>query len=113
MGMSVGSEDDDEMIGTINTTPLVDVMLVLLIIFLITIPVVTYSSSETTRRKNTPYATTPENIQLSVNKKGDIFWNENYVPNKEILLAKLQAVAQKDRSRRYIFEEISLPILKR
>ncbi len=114
MGMSVGSEDDEEMIGTINTTPLVDVMLVLLIIFLITIPVVTtYSSGETTRRKNTPYATTPENIQLSVNKKGDIFWNESYVPNKEILLAKLQAVAQKDRSRKYIFEEISLPILKR
>lgn len=43
MGMSVGSEDDDEMIGTINTTPLVDVMLVLLIIFLITIPVVTHT----------------------------------------------------------------------
>ncbi|BDE23865.1 hypothetical protein OCUAc20_23650 [Acinetobacter baumannii] len=43
MGMSVGSEDDEEMIGTINTTPLVDVMLVLLIIFLITIPVVTHT----------------------------------------------------------------------
>lgn len=43
MGMSVGSEDDDEMIGAINTTPLVDVMLVLLIIFLITIPVVTHT----------------------------------------------------------------------
>lgn len=51
MGMSVGSEDDDEMIGTINTTPLVDVMLVLLIIFLITIPVVTHTVPETTRRK--------------------------------------------------------------
>ncbi|MFH7739946.1 ExbD/TolR family protein [Acinetobacter baumannii] len=96
MGMSVGSEDDEEMIGTINTTPLVDVMLVLLIIFLITIPVVTHTVPvKLPEEKNTPYATTPENIQLSVNKKGDIFWNESYVPNKEILLAKLQAVAQK------------------
>ena len=76
MGMSVGSEDDDEMIGTINTTPLVDVMLVLLIIFLITIPVVTHTVPvKLPEEKNTPYATTPENIQLSVNKKGDIFWN--------------------------------------
>ncbi|WP_252716128.1 ExbD/TolR family protein, partial [Acinetobacter baumannii] len=76
MGMSVGSEDDEEMIGTINTTPLVDVMLVLLIIFLITIPVVTHTVPvKLPEEKNTPYATTPENIQLSVNKKGDIFWN--------------------------------------
>jgi len=89
MGMSVGSEDDDEMIGAINTTPLVDVMLVLLIIFLITIPVVTHTVPvKLPEEKNTPYATTPENIQLSVNKKGDIFWNESYVPNKEILLSK-------------------------
>ncbi|MCA4403601.1 biopolymer transporter ExbD, partial [Acinetobacter baumannii] len=78
MGMSVGSEDDEEMIGTINTTPLVDVMLVLLIIFLITIPVVTHTVPvKLPEEKNTPYATTPENIQLSVNKKGDIFWNDS------------------------------------
>lgn len=67
MGMSVGSEDDEEMIGTINTTPLVDVMLVLLIIFLITIPVVTHTVPvKLPEEKNTPYATTPEifNFQL-------------------------------------------------
>ena len=52
-------------------------MLVLLIIFLITIPVVTHTVPvKLPEEKNTPYATTPENIQLSVNKKGDIFWNE-------------------------------------
>ena len=43
MAMQLGPQDDDDIIGTINTTPLVDVMLVLLIIFLITIPVVTTS----------------------------------------------------------------------
>ncbi|MFL6643049.1 MAG: ExbD/TolR family protein, partial [Paraburkholderia fungorum] len=43
MAMSVGQDDNDEVISSINTTPLVDVMLVLLIIFLITIPVVTHT----------------------------------------------------------------------
>ena len=96
MGMMVSSEDDDDVIGTINTTPLVDVMLVLLIIFLITVPVVTHTVPvKLPEEKNSPYATTPENIQLSVNKKGDIFWSESYVPDKETLLAKLSEEAKK------------------
>ncbi|MDY7544724.1 biopolymer transporter ExbD [Glaciimonas sp. CA11.2] len=96
MGMSLGSSDgdEDEVIGTINTTPLVDVMLVLLIIFLITIPVVTHTipvklPSETDQ----PYVTKPENINLAVNKHGDMFWNEQLVPNTAQLLAKLKLVA--------------------
>ncbi|MGZ9709951.1 ExbD/TolR family protein [Glaciimonas sp. GNP009] len=96
MGMSLGSSDgdEDEVIGTINTTPLVDVMLVLLIIFLITIPVVTHTipvklPSETDQ----PYVTKPENINLAVNKYGDMFWNEQLVPNTAQLLAKLKLVA--------------------
>ncbi|KAF3996445.1 ExbD/TolR family protein [Glaciimonas immobilis] len=94
MGMSLGSSDEDEVIGTINTTPLVDVMLVLLIIFLITIPVVTHTipvklPSETDQ----PYVTKPENINLAVNKQGDIFWNEQLVPNTTQLLARLKQVA--------------------
>lgn len=98
MGMSLGSSDgdEDEVIGTINTTPLVDVMLVLLIIFLITIPVVTHTipvklPSETDQ----PYVTKPENINLAVNKQGDMFWNEQLVPNTAQLLAKLKQVAVK------------------
>ena len=90
MGMMINSDQsDDDVIGTINTTPLVDIMLVLLIIFLITVPVVTHTVPvKLPEEKNTPYATTPQNIQLSVNKTGDIFWNEQYVANKEILLAR-------------------------
>ncbi|WP_445115845.1 ExbD/TolR family protein [Acinetobacter sp. WZC-1] len=97
MGMTVNSDDnDDEVIGTINTTPLVDVMLVLLIIFLITIPVVTHTVPvKLPEEKSTPYATTPENIQLAINKNGDVFWNEDYLPNQEILLARLKVEAQK------------------
>ncbi|MFC1393754.1 biopolymer transporter ExbD [Acinetobacter junii] len=97
MGMMINSDQsDDDVIGTINTTPLVDIMLVLLIIFLITVPVVTHTVPvKLPEEKNAPYDTTPQNIQLSVNKTGDIFWNEQYVANKEILLARLQVEAQK------------------
>ncbi|WP_202741273.1 ExbD/TolR family protein [Acinetobacter sp. 'aerobic (ED)'] len=96
MGMMINSDqNDDDVIGTINTTPLVDIMLVLLIIFLITVPVVTHTVPvKLPEEKNTPYATTPQNIQLSVNETGDIFWNEQHVANKETLLARLQAEAQ-------------------
>ncbi len=94
MAMSQLSEDDDEeMIGTINTTPLVDVMLVLLIIFLITIPVVTHTIKvQLPEEIDHPYKTKPENITLAVNKTGDVFWNEQYVTNAT-LLARLKEVA--------------------
>jgi len=97
MGMMVNSNDsDDEVIGTINTTPLVDIMLVLLIIFLITVPVAIHTVPvDLPEERNVPYETKPENIQLAVNKNGDIFWNESYIPDKAILLTRLQAEAQK------------------
>jgi biopolymer transport protein ExbD len=96
MAMSLGSPDgdEDEVIGTINTTPLVDVMLVLLIIFLITIPVVTHTIPvKLPHEIDEPYKTKPENINLAVNKQGDMFWNEQLVPNTTTLLAKLKEVA--------------------
>jgi biopolymer transport protein ExbD len=96
MAMSLGSPDgdEDEVIGTINTTPLVDVMLVLLIIFLITIPVVTHTIPvKLPNEFDEPYKTKPENINLAVNKQGDMFWNEQLVPNTNTLLSKLKQVA--------------------
>ncbi|MCF9047247.1 ExbD/TolR family protein [Acinetobacter nectaris] len=97
MGMNVGSEDDDgDVIGVINTTPLVDVMLVLLIIFLITVPVVTHTIPvklpEETDQK---YQTKPENITLAVNKDGQVFWNEQYIPTEDMLLNRLKENAVK------------------
>ena len=93
--MSMGSPDgdDDEVIASINTTPLVDVMLVLLIIFLITIPVVTHTvpvklPSET----NKPYVTKPENVNIAIDREGQAFWNERPVDQKE-LLARLKTVS--------------------
>ena len=96
MAMSFGSPDgdEDEVIGTINTTPLVDVMLVLLIIFLITIPVVTHTVPvKLPSEINHPYKTKPENINIAINKDGDVFWNEQFVPNSAVLLGKLKAVS--------------------
>ena len=96
MAMSLGSPDgdEDEVIGAINTTPLVDVMLVLLIIFLITIPVVTHTVPvKLPHEANQPYKTKPENINIAVNKDGDMFWNEQSVPDTNVLLDKLKAVA--------------------
>jgi biopolymer transport protein ExbD len=97
MAMALGSDgDEDEVIGTINTTPLVDVMLVLLIIFLITIPVVTHTIPvKLPNEFDQPYKTTPQNINLAVNKQGDMFWNEQRVANTDVLLAKLKEVAVK------------------
>ncbi len=97
MGMMINSgESDEEVIAAINTTPLVDVMLVLLIIFLITVPVaISTVPVDLPEERNVPYETKPENIQIAVNKQGDIFWNESYVADKETLLVRLQAEAQK------------------
>ena len=95
MAMQLGSEgDEDEVIGTINTTPLVDVMLVLLIIFLITIPVVTHTVPvKLPSEVNQPYKTKPENINLAVDKEGKMFWNEREVADTNALLEKLKTIA--------------------
>jgi biopolymer transport protein ExbD len=96
MGMNVGSDsgDDDAIISAINTTPLVDVMLVLLIIFLITIPVVTQSVAVTLPKEtNIVTQTKPENVLLSVSKDGDIYWNQQLIPDTDALFEKLKVIA--------------------
>ena len=96
MSMSVGQADGDEeqIVSTINTTPLVDVMLVLLIIFLITIPVVTHTIPVVLPKEtNIARQTKPENIDISVNKDGDIFWNQQLVADSDALFQRLSKVA--------------------
>jgi len=97
MAMAVGpsSGDEDEVISAINTTPLVDVMLVLLIIFLITIPVVTTSIQlQLPKERVEVRETKPENIIISVDKGGGIYWYDAKLPNVEALVVKLKAVSQ-------------------
>jgi biopolymer transport protein ExbD len=99
MGMNVGSdaEAEQDVMAAINTTPLVDVMLVLLIIFLITIPVVIQQvPMELPKERNVPTQTKPENITISINKDGDVFWGMEYVPDSKALFEKLKVVAVQD-----------------
>jgi biopolymer transport protein ExbD len=99
MAMNVGSADgeEDEMNSTINTTPLVDVMLVLLIIFLITIPVVTQNIKlDLPKEKNVPTQTKPENIVIAVNRDGEIFWGMERLPDIETLVSRLKISAVKE-----------------
>ena len=97
MAMNVGSaEDEAELNSTINTTPLVDVMLVLLIIFLITIPVITKTVVQNLPKAvNIPTQTKPENITLEVDAKGNVYWNGQAVPDRTKLLDLIKTAAVK------------------
>ena len=94
MNVSQGDGGDDEVISTINTTPLVDIMLVLLIIFLITIPVVTTSIPvQLPKERNEIRETKPENIVLSVDQAGRIYWNELRIANTNVLIERLKKIS--------------------
>ncbi len=100
MAMQIGSSDGDDegqLNNTINTTPLVDVMLVLLIIFLITIPVVTQTVKlDLPKERNLPTQTKPENIVIAVNRDGEIFWNLQRIPDIETLVSRLKTESVKE-----------------
>ena len=96
MAMNVGADDGDEdtVISTINTTPLVDVMLVLLIIFLITIPVVVTSIPVQLPRESIEVRESkPENVIISVDRAGTIYWYDVRVPNVNTLVDRLKKVS--------------------
>jgi biopolymer transport protein ExbD len=81
----------------INVTPLVDVMLVLLIIFIITIRVIIQQVPvELPKATNLPTQTKPENITIAVAKDGDIFWNTQKVASIDDLKTRLRGVVRQD-----------------
>ncbi|MFT3931239.1 MAG: biopolymer transporter ExbD [Spongiibacteraceae bacterium] len=95
MGMNISSGDDDSALNSaINTTPLVDVMLVMLIIFLITVPVVVQTVPvELPKASNVPTHTKPENIVIAIDSEGELYWNTSRIPDNATLLKKLKEVA--------------------
>src|SRR5207302_11469947 len=95
MSMSVGgSSDENTVMSNINTTPLVDVMLVLLIIFLITIPVITKTVPVALPKAvNIPTKTKPENITIAVDTDGNVYWNDQRVAHRNALLAFVNEAA--------------------
>jgi biopolymer transport protein ExbD len=98
MAMSVGASDEEEgsAISEINTTPLVDIMLVLLIIFLITVPVIQDMAQVTIPKAvNIPTQTKPENITISVDSKGQVYWNAGKITDREVFFQKIVSEARK------------------
>jgi biopolymer transport protein ExbD len=95
-GISIGARRNDNLMAEINTTPLVDVMLVLLVIFIITAPFLTHAV-----KIDLPKATSkllqeqPEIISIAIDHSGSIFWNDQVI-EKRIVIDKLKQVAQKD-----------------
>ncbi|AIY43579.1 Biopolymer transport protein ExbD/TolR [Collimonas arenae] len=89
------SDSDDDFNPEINTTPLVDVMLVLLIIFIMTIPVMNHAVKiDLPRATNQPDQTKPENINLAIDADGKLFWNEEAIDHNE-LTSRIATAAQK------------------
>lgn len=94
-GLGISARKNDSLMAEINTTPLVDVMLVLLVIFIITAPLLTHAvkidlpkaSSQLLQEK-------PEVISIAINRSGEIFWNDQMIKKRDVI-AKLQQAAQK------------------
>lgn len=87
-------DEEDQVVSEINTTPLVDVMLVLLIIFLITIPIATQAVPlQLPKETNQPTQTKPENIIIAVNPDGEIFWGLQRIKDNTDLVNRLKEVA--------------------
>jgi biopolymer transport protein ExbD len=97
MAMSVGKDEEEgSAISEINTTPLVDIMLVLLIIFLITVPVIKKMAAvEIPKAVNIPTQTKPENITISVDSRGTVYWNATPMTDNGVFFSRIVSEARK------------------
>jgi biopolymer transport protein ExbD len=96
MSMGTGDGEDRGIMSEINTTPLVDIMLVLLIIFLITIPVITKNVAVSVPKAvNIPTQTKPENITISVTADGEVYWGQLHVSDMKVLVERIEREAVK------------------
>ena len=95
MAFSNAESDTDEMLSEINMIPLIDVMLVLLIVFIITVPVMKHAVNvDLPRASNERSQVKPETIQLSVNAAGDYFWNSERIEDIDLFNRLAEAGAQ-------------------
>ena len=97
MAMNVGTEEEGSAMSDINVTPLVDVMLVLLIIFIITIPVIVAQVHlDLPKATNLPTQTKPENITISVDKEGGLYWNIKKLASRDDMITEMRALARQE-----------------
>jgi biopolymer transport protein ExbD len=92
MALSLQGEGEDEaLMASINTTPLVDVMLVLLIIFMITVPVVVHTVPVALPHEiDQPTVTKPQTIIIAVDKQGNTYWNDSEITDNNLLIDRLE-----------------------
>jgi biopolymer transport protein ExbD len=96
MAMTSGGSEGD-VLSDINVTPLVDVMLVLLIIFIITVPVALKEIKvNLPKASNLPTQTKPEDVTIAVDKSGSVYWNTKLLPSQEALKAELRIAARQE-----------------
>ncbi len=97
MALNTSGKGEGEVMSDINVTPLVDVMLVLLIIFIITVPVIVAQVKlDLPKATNLPTQTKPENITISVDKGGDLYWNTKRLADQDALYAELRKIVRQD-----------------
>jgi biopolymer transport protein ExbD len=97
MAMTTGGSSEGEVLSDINVTPLVDVMLVLLIIFIITVPVALKEHKvNLPKANNLPTVTKPEDVTIAVDKSGELYWNARLLANQDALLTNLRNIARSD-----------------
>jgi biopolymer transport protein ExbD len=96
MNVQLSDQEEHQTMADINTTPLVDIMLVLLIIFLITIPIITKTVPlKLPKAVNIATKTKPENITISVDREGQIWWNGVLVRDRDALIKRVVVEAVK------------------
>jgi biopolymer transport protein ExbD len=102
--MAIGTqEDQDSMLGEINMIPFIDVMLVLLIIFIITVPVIKHAVNvELPQASNERVLDKPENVRLTVDASGRYFWNEQAVEDADFERRLSAAAAQQPQPELHI-----------
>ncbi len=101
MAMSASGSSEGEVLSDINVTPLVDVMLVLLIIFIITVPVALKEHKvNLPKANNLPTVTKPEDVTIAVDKSGEIYWNARLLENQDALKAELRSIARDEPAAR-------------
>ena len=97
MAINIGGDSEGDMMADINVTPLVDVMLVLLIIFIITIRVIIQQVNvQLPKATNLPTQTKPENITIAVDRQGAIYWNTKLLANMDELKSQLRAIVREE-----------------
>ena len=122
MAIAVGQDEDEPMVAP-NVIPLVDIMLVLLIIMIITVPVMIHAVKiDLPKEVNRPTETKPENINLSIDFDGAIYWNDagvdkssllNYVLQEAVKDPQPEVHIRADKRARYEYIADTLFVLQR